>query len=141
MKDLVFLLRFLSWQRKMKKTPTKTYLHCTSIWQYLENICIQCGKEVVISQNLRRLFACETEKNKVGHNLELIFSDVLMSEVLGAAIHVICRACADRNETFAKKMFEERSNLDATKPKLDACYITSRPEGKTPLVKFGMLQE
>ena len=31
---------------------------------------------------------------------------------------IICRACADTNETLTKKVFEERRNLDATKLKV-----------------------
>ena len=87
-----------------QETPTKTYLRYISVWQYSENICIQCGKEVFNSQNRRRLFTCETaEKNKVCRNVELILGDVLSREELGAAI--ICRACTNRNETLAKKVF------------------------------------
>ena len=68
-KDSVFLLRFYSWRMEDEGTPTKTYLCYTSVGQYLEDICLQCRKEVFNSQYRTTLFTCETEKNKVWRNL------------------------------------------------------------------------
>ena len=87
-------------------TPTKTFLRVSPV---PENICLQCGVSVENAALRRRLFS-GSNKTKTCQNLELLLGDLF--EV---GKEIVCRNCAERNETLTKKIFNVRENLARTK--------------------------
>ena len=87
-------------------TPTKTFLRVST---FPENICLQCGGSVENAALRRRLFSGST-KTKTCQNLE-----VLLGDLFEVGKQIVCRNCAERNETLSKKIFNVRENFERTK--------------------------
>ena len=77
-------------------------------------ICLQCGGSVENAALCRRLFSGST-KTKICQNLELLLGDLF--EV---GKEIVCRNCAERNETLTKKIFNARENFARTKQMVKA---------------------
>ena len=76
-----------------------------------EDICVVCSKSGLAADVRRKLF-CLEGPSRAYNNLKLLlgYSDINVNHS-----EIVCRSCADRNESLAKKVQEIRSHFNGTR--------------------------
>ena len=75
-----------------------------------ESICLLCAKDIENKDYKRMLIPAENTKSKACLNLELLLGQELSVAALNTSI--LCRNCADKNETLVKKIINVRSKFE-----------------------------
>ena len=86
-----------------ENTPTKTFVRVAAP----ENIFLQCSG-LVDNPALRRRCFSGSQKTKTCLNLELLLGSVLQLQV---ETEIVCRNCAERNDSLMKKIYKVRENF------------------------------
>ena len=101
-------------------TPTKTRANdrrkddrvCVSP-RSKERICLLCAKDIENNDYKRSWFAAENRKSKACLNLELLLGQEFAIAALPT--NVLCKNCADKNETIVKKLIGVRSKYESSR--------------------------
>lgn len=92
-------------------TPTKTITRISVSPCSKEQICLICAKEVVKNDYRRRLIGPGSKKTKACLDLEILAGRQFSEPEL--TTNIICRNCADKNDTIVKKVNLVRDALKA----------------------------
>ena len=93
-------------------TPTKTIQRVCVSPSSQDQICLLCAKVISNKDYRRKLVTSGGRKSKVCLNLELLTGKEFAAEEL--ITNILCRNCADKNDTTVKKIFEVRSTFDSS---------------------------
>ena len=93
-------------------TPTKTIDRVCVSPGSKERICLLCAKVIENNDYKRRLVAAGNRKSKVCLNLELLLGQELV--VADLLTNILCRNCADKNDTIVKKVIGFRSKYESS---------------------------
>ena len=79
-----------------------------------EQICLLCGKVVSNSDFRRKLTTSGSrKKTKTCFNLESILGKEISSDCF--LTNILCRNCADKNETLVRKLHGVRESLESSR--------------------------
>ena len=115
---------FLIAEGSAGSTPTKTITRVAVSPCSKEQICFLCAKQVVNNEYRRRLIGSGGRKNKACLDLEILAGRQFTPTEM--TTNIICRNCADKNETIVYKV-----NLVMNSLKTDHEAIASQKESGT----------
>ncbi len=95
-----------------ENTPTKTIDRVCVSPGSKESICLLCAKDIENKDYKRRLIAAGNRKSKACLNLELLLGQEF--SVAALITNILCRNCADKNETLVKKIIDVRSKFESS---------------------------
>ena len=95
-------------------TPTKSIERVCVSPSSKEQICLLCA-EVVSNSDFRRKLTTSggPKKTKTCFNLESILGKEISSDCF--LTNILCRNCADKNETFVRKLHGVRESLESSR--------------------------
>ena len=94
-------------------TPTKTIDRVVVSPGSKERICLLCAKNITNNDYKRRLVAAGNRKSKACLNLELLLGQEFAIAALPT--NILCRNCADKNETIVKKLIGVHSKYESSR--------------------------
>ena len=102
-------------------TPTKTIERVCVSPGSKEQICLLCSKEITNKDFKRKLtISGGQKKTKACLNLELIAGKEISSGEGSLLTNILCRNCADKNETVVRKILDVRESLESSRKSIEA---------------------
>lgn len=105
----------------MAATPTKKIERVCVSPSSKDQICLLCAN-VVTNKDFKRKLTTSggRKKNKTCLNLELIVGKEISSDEGYCLTNILCRNCADRNETLVRKLQEVRESFESSRKAITA---------------------
>ena len=102
-------------------TPTKTIERVCVSPGSKEQICLLCTKEIRNKDFKRKLTKSGgKKKTKTCLNLELITGKEVSSGEGSLLTNILCRNCADKNETVVRKILDVRESFELSRKSIEA---------------------
>ena len=98
---------------RIDTTPTKTIERVCVSPASKDQICLLCAK-VITKKDFELTIYGQAKKTKACLNLELIVGKEISSDQGSHLTNILCRNCADKNETVLRKLHEVRERLESS---------------------------